>query len=159
MAAPPNFEKVNLHTDHPSSMDNTMGGGTQIQWSLCSNQGTRGTSIFNGKNQQRVHTEADKKAVEKNFRAKKILVYGLESKEYDRVSTCDTAKEIWETLQIAYQGTTQVKQDKSNTDDSSTMAVEGEEIGYDSTLALMSQSDNDEDNGNEQVTFRDVQKI
>ncbi|XP_075080550.1 uncharacterized protein LOC142166039 [Nicotiana tabacum] len=94
------------------------------------------------------YTEADKKVVEKNFCAKKILVYGLEPKEYDRISTHDTAKEIWEALQIAYEGTTQVKQDKSDTDDSSTMAVEGEEIGYDSMLALMAQPDNDEDNGN-----------
>ncbi|XP_070013101.1 uncharacterized protein [Nicotiana sylvestris] len=93
-------------------MDNTMGGGTQIQWSLCSNQGTRGTSIFNGKNQQRVHTEADKKAVEKNFRAKKILVRGIGPEEYNRISICDNAKEIWEALQIAHEGTTQVKQSK-----------------------------------------------
>ncbi|XP_070002166.1 uncharacterized protein [Nicotiana sylvestris] len=104
------------------------------------------------------YTEADKKVVEKNFCAKKILVYGLEPKEYDRISTHDTAKEIWEALQIAYEGTTQVKQDKSDTDDSSTMAVEGEEIGYDSMLALMAQPDNDEDNGNKVVNFRDVQK-
>ncbi|XP_070022435.1 uncharacterized protein [Nicotiana sylvestris] len=104
------------------------------------------------------YTKADKKALKKNPRAKKILVYGLEPNEYDRISTCDTTKEIWEALQIAYDGTTQVKQNKSNTDDSSTMAVEGKETGYDSTLALMGQSDNDEDNGNEEVNFRDVQK-
>nr|XP_016491415.1 PREDICTED: uncharacterized protein LOC107811077 [Nicotiana tabacum] len=39
------------------------------------------------------YTDADKKAVEKNFRAKKIL-------------------EIWEALQTAYEGTTQAKQSK-----------------------------------------------
>ncbi|XP_070007952.1 uncharacterized protein [Nicotiana sylvestris] len=104
------------------------------------------------------YTKADKKALKKNARAEKILVYGLEPNEYDRISTCDTAKEIWEALQIAYDGTTQVKQDKSNTNDSSTMVVEGEATGYDSTLALMAQSYNDEDNGNEEVNFRDVQK-
>ncbi|XP_070004926.1 WEB family protein At5g16730, chloroplastic-like [Nicotiana sylvestris] len=32
--------------------------------------------------------------------------------EYNRVSACDTAKEIWEALQTAYEGTTQVKQSK-----------------------------------------------
>ncbi|XP_070003456.1 uncharacterized protein [Nicotiana sylvestris] len=92
------------------------------------------------------YTEADKKALKKNARAKKILVYNLEPNEYDRISTCDTTKEICEALQIAYDRTTQVKQDKSNADDSSKMAVEGEETRYDSMLALMGQSDN----GNEE---------
>nr|XP_016476560.1 PREDICTED: uncharacterized protein LOC107798114 [Nicotiana tabacum] len=104
------------------------------------------------------YAEEDKKAMEKNFHATKILVYGLEPKEYDRVSTRNTAKEIWEALQKAYEGTTQVKQDKSNTDDSSTMAVEGEEIGYDSTLALMAQSDNDEDNDNKEKAIEILRK-
>ncbi|XP_070003123.1 uncharacterized protein [Nicotiana sylvestris] len=96
------------------------------------------------------YTEVEKKALKKNARAKEILVYGLEPNKYDKISTCDIANEIWEALQIAYDGTTQAKQNKSNTDDSSTMVVEGEESGYDSTLALMEQSDNDEDNGNEE---------
>ncbi|XP_070025290.1 uncharacterized protein [Nicotiana sylvestris] len=85
-------------------------------------------------------TEADKKVVEKNFRAKKIRVCGMGPKEYDRISTWDTTKGIWEALQMAYEGTTQ-SEDKSNT---------GEEIGYDSTFALITQSDDDEDNGNKE---------
>nr|XP_009772045.1 PREDICTED: uncharacterized protein LOC104222513 [Nicotiana sylvestris] len=78
-------------------------------------------------------TEVDKKAVEKNLRAKKILVCGMRPKEYDRISACDTAKEIWKALQTTHEGTTQVKQseDKPNTGDSSLMEVE----------------DDDEDNG------------
>ncbi|XP_070022831.1 uncharacterized protein [Nicotiana sylvestris] len=99
------------------------------------------------------YTEVDKKAVKKNLCAQKILLYGLGPKEYDKISTCDTANEIWKALQIAHEGTTQVKQDKPNTGDSSMMAVEVEEIGYDSTLAFMAQSDDDEDNGNEEVNL------
>jgi len=57
-------------------------------------------------------TEAYKKAMEKNFRAKKILVCGMGPEEYNRISTCDTTKEIWEALQTAHEGTTQVKQSK-----------------------------------------------
>ncbi|XP_070021793.1 uncharacterized protein, partial [Nicotiana sylvestris] len=53
-----------------------------------------------------------KKAVEKNFRAKKILVYGIGPEEYNKISTCDTAKEIWEALQTSHKVTTQVKQSK-----------------------------------------------
>ncbi|XP_075101832.1 uncharacterized protein LOC142177259 [Nicotiana tabacum] len=45
--------------------------------------------------------DADRKSIEKNFRAKKILVCASQP-----------AKEIWEALQIAHEGTTQVKQSK-----------------------------------------------
>ncbi|XP_070019576.1 uncharacterized protein [Nicotiana sylvestris] len=58
------------------------------------------------------YTKAGKKAVEKNFRAKKILVCGIGLEEYNRISTCDITKAIWEALQIAHEGTTQVKQSK-----------------------------------------------
>ncbi|XP_070003022.1 uncharacterized protein [Nicotiana sylvestris] len=60
----------------------------------------------------KAYTETDKKAVEKNFHVKKILVCGIGPEEYNRISTCDTAKEIWEALQIVHEGTTQVKQSK-----------------------------------------------
>ncbi|XP_060211745.1 uncharacterized protein LOC132639308 [Lycium barbarum] len=58
------------------------------------------------------YTEADKKAVEKNYKAKKILVYGIGADNYNRISSCTTAKEIWEALQTAHKGTTQVKNSK-----------------------------------------------
>ncbi|XP_070002109.1 uncharacterized protein [Nicotiana sylvestris] len=58
------------------------------------------------------YTEVDKKAVEKNFHAKKILVCGIGLEEYNRICFCDTAKEIWKAFQIAHEGTTQVKQSK-----------------------------------------------
>ncbi|XP_009776480.1 uncharacterized protein [Nicotiana sylvestris] len=54
----------------------------------------------------------DRKAIEKNFRAKKILVCGIGPDEYSRISACQSAKEIWEALQTAHEGTTQVKQSK-----------------------------------------------
>ncbi|XP_075083622.1 uncharacterized protein LOC142167357 [Nicotiana tabacum] len=53
--------------------------------------------------------DTDRKAIEKNFRAKQILVFGIGPDEYNRISTCQSAKEIFEALQIAYEGTTQVK--------------------------------------------------
>ncbi|XP_075099433.1 uncharacterized protein LOC142176210 [Nicotiana tabacum] len=55
---------------------------------------------------------ADRKVIKKNFRAKKIRVYGIGPDEYNRISACQLAKEIWEALQIAQEGTTQVKQSK-----------------------------------------------
>nr|XP_016498126.1 PREDICTED: uncharacterized protein LOC107816892 [Nicotiana tabacum] len=56
------------------------------------------------------YSDVDRKAVKKNFRAKKILVCGIGPDEYNRISACQTAKEIWEALQMAHEGTTQVKQ-------------------------------------------------
>ncbi|XP_070019525.1 uncharacterized protein [Nicotiana sylvestris] len=58
------------------------------------------------------YNDIDRKAVEKNYRAKKILVCGIGPDEYNIVSACDTTKEIWEALQTAHEGTTQVKQSK-----------------------------------------------
>ncbi|XP_075092005.1 uncharacterized protein LOC142172126 [Nicotiana tabacum] len=58
------------------------------------------------------YIDVDRKAIEKNFRAKKILVCGIGPDEYNRISACQSAKEIWEALQIAHEGTTQVKQSK-----------------------------------------------
>ncbi|XP_070022547.1 uncharacterized protein [Nicotiana sylvestris] len=44
------------------------------------------------------YSDIDRKAIEKNYRAKKILVCGIRPDEYNRVSACDSAKEIWEAL-------------------------------------------------------------
>ncbi|XP_033516899.1 uncharacterized protein [Nicotiana tomentosiformis] len=37
---------------------------------------------------------ADRKVVEKNFKAKKIIVCGIGPDEYNRISACESAKEI-----------------------------------------------------------------
>ncbi|XP_075103116.1 uncharacterized protein LOC142177940 [Nicotiana tabacum] len=58
------------------------------------------------------YSDIDRKAVEKNYRAKKILVCGIGPNEYNRISTCDSTKEIWKTLQTTHEGTIQVKQSK-----------------------------------------------
>ncbi|XP_070007565.1 uncharacterized protein [Nicotiana sylvestris] len=42
----------------------------------------------------------------------KVILTEKSSDEYNIVSGCDTAKEIWEALQTAHEGTTQVKQSK-----------------------------------------------
>ncbi|XP_070032121.1 uncharacterized protein [Nicotiana tomentosiformis] len=56
--------------------------------------------------------DVDRKAIEKNFRAKKILICGIGYDEYNRILACQPAKEIWEALQTAHEGTTHVKQYK-----------------------------------------------
>nr|XP_009787467.1 PREDICTED: uncharacterized protein LOC104235404 [Nicotiana sylvestris] len=45
---------------------------------------------------RREYNDIDRKAIEKNYHAKKILMCGIGPDDYNRVSACDTAKEIWE---------------------------------------------------------------
>jgi len=48
-------------------------------------------------------------ALKKNAKAKNILVCGLGSAEYNRISTCTIAKKIWDALVNAQEGTSQVR--------------------------------------------------
>ncbi|XP_070009701.1 uncharacterized protein [Nicotiana sylvestris] len=57
-------------------------------------------------------TGEDLKKWEKNTKAKKWLVYGLGPNEYNRIQSCTTTKEIWDTLQVAHEGTPQVKRSR-----------------------------------------------
>ncbi|XP_070029653.1 uncharacterized protein [Nicotiana sylvestris] len=52
-------------------------------------------------------TTEDLKKWEKNAKAKKWLMCGIGPDEYSRIQICSTAKEIWDTLQVAHEGTPQ----------------------------------------------------
>jgi len=54
----------------------------------------------------------DYKMMEKNAKAKKLLYFGLGPDEYTRISECESAKDIWDALQVAHEGTNQVKQSR-----------------------------------------------
>ena len=54
----------------------------------------------------------DYKKMEKNAKAKKLLYFGLGPDEYTRISECGSAQEIWNALQVAHEGTSQVKQSR-----------------------------------------------
>lgn len=58
------------------------------------------------------YTSDDYKMLEKNAKAMKMLYYGLGPDEYQRISSCTSAKEIWDSLSIAHEGTNQVKQSR-----------------------------------------------
>ncbi|KAL7170248.1 hypothetical protein ACSBR2_035172 [Camellia fascicularis] len=49
--------------------------------------------------------EKDHELLKINAKAKLTLVCGLDSKEYNRISSCDSAKEIWDKLEVTYEGT------------------------------------------------------
>jgi len=54
----------------------------------------------------------DFRKMEKNAKAKKLLYFGLGLNEYTHISECESAKEIWNALQVAHEGTNQVKQSR-----------------------------------------------
>jgi len=50
--------------------------------------------------------------MEKNAKAKKLLYFGLGPDEYTDISECESAKDIWDALQVAHEGTGQVNQSR-----------------------------------------------
>ncbi|XP_070040322.1 uncharacterized protein [Nicotiana tomentosiformis] len=57
-------------------------------------------------------TADDLRKWEKNAKVKKLLVCGLGPDEYSRIQGCTTTKEIWDTLQVAHEGTPKVKRSR-----------------------------------------------
>ncbi|MQM00763.1 hypothetical protein Taro_033507 [Colocasia esculenta] len=55
-------------------------------------------------------TEDDKRKISLNYKAKSILCCALSKKEFNRISACKSAMEIWEKLRITYEGTDKVKE-------------------------------------------------
>ena len=51
----------------------------------------------------------DFRKMEKNANAKKLLYFLLGPDGYTHISECESAKEIWNALQIAHEGTNEVK--------------------------------------------------
>uniref|UniRef100_A0A0V0IPX0 Putative ovule protein n=1 Tax=Solanum chacoense TaxID=4108 RepID=A0A0V0IPX0_SOLCH len=60
------------------------------------------------------YTEADRKKIEKSYKAKKLLVCGIGAEEYNCISACELAKEIWDCLRTAHEGTEQVKESEGD---------------------------------------------
>ncbi|GKV40372.1 hypothetical protein SLEP1_g48027 [Rubroshorea leprosula] len=60
------------------------------------------------------YDEADRKKLQINAQAKNALFCALHPSEYDRISACDFAKEMWDKLQVAHEGTNEVKKSKIN---------------------------------------------
>jgi len=54
----------------------------------------------------------DFKMMEQNAKAKRLLYFGLGPDEYTRISECKSTKGIWDALQVAHEGTSQVKQSR-----------------------------------------------
>ena len=49
-----------------------------------------------------------------NPKAMNILYYTLDANKFNRISTCMSAKKIWDRLEVTHEGTNQVKESKIN---------------------------------------------
>ncbi|GAV61677.1 hypothetical protein CFOL_v3_05204 [Cephalotus follicularis] len=54
----------------------------------------------------------DFKMLQLNSKAKHVLFCAVGPNEFNRISSCDTAKEMWDLLEVTYEGTNQVKDQK-----------------------------------------------
>ena len=61
---------------------------------------------------RRKYDEADRKKIEKGYKVKELLVCGIVTNEFNRVSACEFAKEISDYIKIAQEGTEPVKESK-----------------------------------------------
>ncbi|GAV77117.1 zf-CCHC domain-containing protein/DUF4219 domain-containing protein/UBN2 domain-containing protein, partial [Cephalotus follicularis] len=60
------------------------------------------------------YNDEDRKKVQMNAKAKHIIICAINSNEFNRVSSCVSAKEMWDRLEVTYEGTNQVKEAKIN---------------------------------------------
>ncbi|GAV61486.1 zf-CCHC domain-containing protein/UBN2 domain-containing protein, partial [Cephalotus follicularis] len=60
------------------------------------------------------YNDEDRKKVQMNAKAKHIIICAINSNEFNRVSPCMSAKEMWDRLEVTYEGTNQVKEAKIN---------------------------------------------
>ena len=60
-------------------------------------------------------TEEERRLVQYNLKAKNIITSALGINEYFRISNCKSAKDMWDTLQVTHEGTTDVKRSRINT--------------------------------------------
>ncbi|GAV57969.1 zf-CCHC domain-containing protein/DUF4219 domain-containing protein/UBN2 domain-containing protein, partial [Cephalotus follicularis] len=49
------------------------------------------------------YTDDDRKKVQLNAKAKRVIICALNSNEFNRVSSCATAKEMWDILEVTYE--------------------------------------------------------
>ncbi|GAV69287.1 UBN2 domain-containing protein, partial [Cephalotus follicularis] len=54
----------------------------------------------------------DFRMLQLNSKAKHVLFCAVGPNEFNRISSCDKAKEMWDLLEVTYEGTNQVKESK-----------------------------------------------
>ena len=57
-------------------------------------------------------TKQDMRQIKLNALAKNIVECALSLEEYNKISACETAKKIWDKLEVTHEGTSKVKRSK-----------------------------------------------
>ena len=50
-------------------------------------------------------TKEQQEVIQTNIRAISLLYCAVSGEEYDKISTCETTKEMWDKLEVTYEGT------------------------------------------------------
>ncbi|GAV60785.1 UBN2 domain-containing protein, partial [Cephalotus follicularis] len=58
------------------------------------------------------YNDNDFRMLQLNSKAKHVLFCAVGPNEFNRISSCDSAKEMWNLLEVTYEGTNQVKESK-----------------------------------------------
>ncbi|GAV73798.1 zf-CCHC domain-containing protein/DUF4219 domain-containing protein/UBN2 domain-containing protein, partial [Cephalotus follicularis] len=58
------------------------------------------------------YNDNDFRMLQLNSKAKHVLFCAVGPNEFNRISSCDSAKEMWDLLEVTYKGTNQVKESK-----------------------------------------------
>ncbi|GAV71415.1 zf-CCHC domain-containing protein/DUF4219 domain-containing protein/UBN2 domain-containing protein, partial [Cephalotus follicularis] len=58
------------------------------------------------------YNDNDFRMLQLNSKAKHVLFCAVGPNEFNRISSCDSAKEMWDLLEVTYEGTNQVKESK-----------------------------------------------
>ncbi|GAV89818.1 UBN2 domain-containing protein, partial [Cephalotus follicularis] len=59
-----------------------------------------------------LYDDNDRKRVQINAKAKHIVICAINSNNFNRISSCVSAKEMWDRLEVTYEGNNQVKEAK-----------------------------------------------
>ncbi|GAV58588.1 UBN2 domain-containing protein, partial [Cephalotus follicularis] len=86
-------------------------------WNIITNGPEIPTKIVDGQRVLKLNNEYndhDYKLIQLNAKAKHVFFCALSPSEFNRVSSLDSAKEMWDRLMVTYEGTNQVKDTKIN---------------------------------------------
>ncbi|GAV86229.1 LOW QUALITY PROTEIN: UBN2 domain-containing protein, partial [Cephalotus follicularis] len=60
------------------------------------------------------YNDNDFRMLQLNSKAKHVLFCAIGPNEFNRISSCDSTKEMWDLLEVTYEGTNQVKESKTS---------------------------------------------
>ena len=116
---------------------------SHCKWSSCSHKTMEEQEIPKLENEW---DENNVKLIELNYKAINCLCCALDPNEFDRISSCYSAKAIWDKLEATYEGSSQVEESKMS------MLVQEHKLSLiekDECTSISLQASNDEEDSTE----------